>query len=198
MAMDCDKLRDLLSDPQRLSEAKQRIAGKSDWYHQSYPAILRVFAQTAVPTLEDQVIRNLLVSAWVAKILKPQPEQQMLDCYLDAAADVRQQTTVEKIDIGTLRKIRSAGNRLLNSGSGPNIATVSKLLHFDMPRAFPILDGRVAERIGISNMNTKSYSAYIDCLGAIRIDNPNTWTTVEDLAQSLGVPPLRVVDTCLF
>jgi len=139
----------------------------------------------------------LLVSSWVATILTPQFSSADVSHYVEATSAFRSQRSVSNPD--GLSSIWTLANKLVNEGTAANVATVSKLLHFDMPLVFPMLDRRVARKLGLSvPPSFNDYKDYIECLISLQANYPTLWNSIVVNAGAASVPPLRIIDAILF
>ena len=196
----CDLLSQLLSNPTRQQAALTDILSVQGWYHASYPVILNSFGSSArrnapaPASCLDQRLRSLLVGSWVARILKPTFGQPELEKYSQETEQARS-GTLREFSVSRLDVICHAANRLLNTGDEPRLPTVSKLLHFDMPLVFPILDTYVANNLSLKP-NVDSYKRYVTCLQELA--GSQLWVALDGIAKQAQVPVLRVVDTIVF
>jgi hypothetical protein len=198
--------------------AGKTIKEKSSWYMESYPVILDCFAKTRdnlqkSNDMTSQVIRSSLVGSWVPTILKPKFTPAKIEAYCKVTSEL----TDKKIDgiiveegkltikDGNIKfeifEILKATKPLVSRSETsytPNIPAVSKLLHFDLPALFPILDKNVAEELySVSNPSKSDYCKYFNEIVGLVSDK--IWEEkIAPVAKDAGVTELRLIDCVIF
>lgn len=196
----------------QITESARQNAGVFDkaqandsWYRRSYPVTLGRFKETRDAGISGEVERTLLVGAWVATILAPNfsnddiyRHRQLVAPWLNndlwLMSDVRFERLIQATDC-----ILRSTNVLLNSSRTaayrPNYPTVTKYLHFECPKLFPILDKNINSAIRGSILSMDSYSRYLRCLRDL---SPDLVKKLRVIGNRQGVSPLRIIDICLF
>jgi len=194
---------------------------RTAWYHQCYRGICSYFAAN-IGTIDFDVaaVKTCLVSSWVAKILKPDFKQEAVDRFARLSKQLTNQSissanislsrdgdrNVELIIVGndgfpvSVRKLYSACNDLLNQGSdAANVATVSKYLHFEHPKLFPILDNTICKRVFNQENLRNRYLEYIDDTRLLCTSNENNyWSRIAAACAKCSVSEIRILDTILM
>ncbi len=195
------------------------------WYYKSYNVFLKLFNSTLGKTnLEEWIKRVSCIYSWIAGIPRTNFESEIINKLNElentcskfklweltsmswSVCKIHKEKELKYTDI-ILRDFKKPqliiqyflklACKLLNNSEGwdLSIASASKLLHFMLPKLFPILDTKVCQMLfGNKHYSYNKYYVYISALKNFLDNN----SEIVIIANKNDMSPLRLVDIVLF